>query len=89
MKNLSGTPDYATTADLTRKKKPSKQENALETPAVLNKEDVDKFVETFNSLQEQCEKLYETRSLKQLHDILASFYSIKNDVKKLTEIVNN
>lgn len=89
MKNLSGTPDYATTADLTRKKKTSKHESVPDTPAVLNKEDVDKFVETFNSLQEQCEKLYETRSLKQLHDILASFYSMKNDIRKLTDIINN
>jgi len=89
MKNLSGIPDYVTTADLTRKKKTSKAEISDETPAVLNKEDINKFVETFNSLQEQCEKLYETRSLKELHDILASFYSIKNDIRKLTDVINN
>lgn len=89
MKNLSGNADYATPQELSRKKKISKNENGIETPMTLNKEGIRDFIDKFNDLYSQCEKLYETHSLKQLNDILASFYSVKNDIKKLTDFVNN
>lgn len=92
MKNLSGTPDYVTSRELSRKKKITKEEISSETPTaptVLNKDDVEDFIAKFNDMHAQCEKLYETRPLKQLHDMLASFYSMKNDIRKLTEIINN
>lgn len=89
MKNLSGTPDYVTSRELSRKKKTTKEELPSESPAVLNKEDVQDFIAKFNDMHTQCEKLYETRPLKQLHDMLAGFYSMKNDIRKLTDIINN
>lgn len=89
MKNLSGTPDYVTSRELSRKKKTTKEELPSETVSVLNKKDVEDFIAKFNDMHAQCEKLYETRPLKQLHDMLASFYSMKNDIRKLTDIINN
>ena len=89
MKNLSGTPDYVTSRELSRKKKTIKEELPSETVSVLNKKDVEDFIAKFNDMHTQCEKLYETRPLKQLHDMLASFYSMKNDIRKLTDIINN
>ena len=90
MKNLSGTPDYVTSRELSRKKKTTKEEIFPEpSTAVLNKEDIEDFIAKFNDMHTQCEKLYETRPLKQLHDMLASFYSMKNDIRKLTDVINN
>lgn len=89
MKNLSGTPDYVTSRELSRKKKTTKEELPSETVSVLNKKDVEDFIAKFNDMHTQCEKLYETCPLKQLHDMLASFYSMKNDIRKLTDIINN
>ena len=90
MENLSGKGDYREMMDQTielekaKKKKYFVQEEVqYNSVKVLPKEEVTQFVNSYHELLQQCEKLYDSKCLKTLHDIKIILGSLKRDINAL------
>jgi hypothetical protein len=83
MKNLSGTPNYENLHPSLTKKKPVTVKPTV--TVLLKKKEIEKMIADFQSIQDRCEKLYEVRSLKELHDINITLHMVHKHFKSLFE----
>jgi len=88
MDNLSGTANYFKTYEKRKSVKNKKDELPKEI-ITIKRSDINKMIKSFETLHEECERLYDIKTLKELGDIKANLHSMKRTIKSLTDKIEN
>ena len=83
MKNISGKGNYLEIYENASKETVTDTSNTQEIK--LNDADVKLLIESYETMCKETERLYNIKTLKELHDININLWTLKNSISKLVE----